>query len=102
MLAWRLKRGISPHVPVLDKSWRDDGTLARADFTFDARRNLYVCPQGKLLRTTGRVHDGRTLLYRSQKVECDQCSLKLKCCPNTPHRKIPRDINEEARGQSPL
>jgi len=50
-----------------------------------------------LLRTTGRIHDGRTLLYRSQKAECDLCLLKLKCCPNTPHRKIPRDINEEAR-----
>jgi len=41
---------------------------ARADFTYDAVRNLYVCPQGKPLRTTGRAHDGRTILYRSQKV----------------------------------
>jgi hypothetical protein len=23
--------------------------------------------------------------------------LKLKCCPNTPSRKVPRDINEAAR-----
>lgn len=46
MLAWLVrKRGISPHVPVLDKSRRDDNTLARADFAFDAERNLYVCPQ---------------------------------------------------------
>jgi len=82
---------------VFDRSRRDDGPLSRADFTFDAEHNVYVCPQGKLLRTTGRVHDGRTLLYRSQKAECDLCPLKLKCCPNTPHRKIPRDGNEESR-----
>jgi hypothetical protein len=98
MLAWLVKdKAIAPHIPVFDKSQRGDGTLSRADFTFDAEQNAYVCPQGKLLRTTGRVHDGRTLLYRSQKAECDLCPLKLKCCPNTPHRKIPRDINEEAR-----
>jgi hypothetical protein len=94
-LAWCRGRGlvkekaIAPHIPVFDRSRRDDGTLSRADFTFDAEHNVYVCPQGKWLRTTGRVHDGRTLLYRSQKVECDLCPLKLKCCPNTPHRKIP-------------
>jgi transposase len=98
MLAWLVKeRGISPHIPVFDKSCRDDGSLSRADFTYDAERNLYVCPQGKLLRTTGRAHDGRTVLYRSQKTECDPCSLKPRCCPRTPHRKIPRDINEDAR-----
>lgn len=98
MLAWLVNdKAIAPHIPVFDRSRREDGTLSRADFTFDAEHNVYVCPQDKLLRTTGRVHDGRTLLYRSQKAECDLCPLKLKCCPNTPHRKIPRDINEEAR-----
>jgi transposase len=98
MLAWLVKdKAIAPHIPVFDRSQRQDGTLSRADFTFDAERNVYVCPQGKLLRTTGRVHNGTTLLYRSPKAECDLCPLKLKCCPNTPHRRIPRDINEEAR-----
>jgi transposase len=98
MLAWLVKdKAIAPHIPVFDRSQRQDGTLSRADFTFDAERNVYVCPQVKLLRTTGRVHNGTTLLYRSPKAECDLCPLKLKCCPNTPHRRIPRDINEEAR-----
>jgi transposase len=98
MLAWLVNdKAIAPHIPVFDRSRRDDGTLSRADFTFDAEHNVYVCPHGRLLKTTGRVHDGRTLLYRSQKAECDLCPLKLKCCPNTPHRKIPRDIYEEAR-----
>jgi transposase len=98
MLAWLVKdKAIAPHIPVFDRSRRDDGTLSRADFAFDAEHNVYVCPRGRLLRTTGRIHDGRTLLYRSQKAECDPCPFKPKCCPNTPHRKIPRDIHEEAR-----
>jgi transposase len=70
MLAWLVKdKAIAPHIPVFDRSQRQDGTLSRADFTFDAERNVYVCPQGKLLRTTGRVHNGTTLLYPSSKAE---------------------------------
>jgi hypothetical protein len=50
MLAWLVKdKAIAPHIPVFDRSWRDDGTLSRADFTFDAEHNVYVCPQGKVL-----------------------------------------------------
>ena len=97
MLGWLVQRDIDPHIPVWDKGKRDDGTIGREAFTFDRDRNIYVCPQGKTLKTTGRVHDGKTLLYRSSKHDCDPCPLKLKCCPNTPARKIPRDINEEAR-----
>jgi transposase len=97
MLGWLREQQIEPHIPVWDKGKRDDGTLSREAFTFDKDRNVYVCSQGKKLKTTGRVHDGKTLLYRAGKHDCDPCPLKLKCCPNTPSRKIPRDINEEAR-----
>jgi transposase len=96
-LAWLLKRRIAPHIPVWDKSQRDDGTLSRTDFVFDPEHDVYTCPQGKLLRTTGRIHEGRTLLYRASKRDCDVCLLKQKCAPNSPQRKIPRDVNEDAR-----
>ena len=98
MLAWLVKeRGIAPHIPVFDKSRRGDGTLARADFTWDDGRDRYICPHGKPLRTTGRIHGGTTKLYRSRKTDCDPCPLKPRCCAKTPHRKIPRDVNEDAR-----
>lgn len=97
MLGWLGQQRIEPHIPVWDKGKRDDGTLSRDDFAFDKDADVYVCLQGKTLRTTGRVHDGKTLLYRSSKHDCDPCPLKPKCCPRTPSRKIPRDINEAAR-----
>ena len=59
------EKRIAPHIPVVDKSGREDGSLSRGDFTFDKARNVYICPQGKLLHTTGYVHDGTTLLYRA-------------------------------------
>src|SRR6516165_8319505 len=56
------EKRIAPHIPVVDKSGREDGSLSRDDFAFDKARNVYICPQGKLLQTTGYVHDGTTLL----------------------------------------
>jgi len=35
--------------------------------------------------------------YRASKSDCDNCSLKPRCCPNAPARKIPRSIYEGAR-----
>src|SRR6476661_6852669 len=62
-LGWLVKdKKIIPHIPVRDKSDRDDGIFARSDFVWDKRRSHYVCPNGKLLRTSGTVRDGRTLL----------------------------------------
>ena len=96
MLGWLVERGIEPHIPVWDKAKRDDGSLSRDDFSYDAERDIYICPAGKTLKTTGRVHGGKTLLYRSSKPDCDVCPLKPRCCPTTPSRKVPRDINEAA------
>jgi hypothetical protein len=35
--------------------------------------------------------------YRANKLDCDVCSLKPRCRPNAPARKIPRSIHEGAR-----
>src|SRR5215510_7651779 len=99
-LGWLVDAGITPHIPVWDKGNRDDGTFSRSDFTFDKEKNEYRCPNGKALRTTGRVHDGRTILYRASKLDCGPCPLKSKCCPKVPERKVPRDVHEEARDRA--
>lgn len=105
-LAWLVKqRGIAPHIPVFDKSNRTDGTLSRSDFAFDPEQDRYTCPEGKHLvqfhRTyatprSGITKDG-TRIYRASKRDCEGCALKPRCCPNTPARKIPRDLDEDAR-----
>jgi DDE family transposase len=89
---------IAPHIPVVDKSKRDDGTFSREDFTFEKDRNVYICPAGKVLTTTGKVaSDGETLYYRAKTRDCRSCPLKSQCCPKGPSRRIPRSIYEEAR-----
>src|SRR5437588_3589147 len=93
-LNWLVKdKDIAPHIPVIDKSKREDGTFSREDFTFDKDRNVYICPANKILTTTGKVvNDGETLLYRAKARDCRGCLLKAQCCPKTSIRKIPRSI----------
>src|ERR1700719_216830 len=97
LLKWLVDRQIAPHIPVWDKSAHSDGTYSRTDFVFDRSRNIYICPNGKLLHTTGTVIDGSTLRYRASKFDCDACAFKMKCCPHTPARQVPRDLHEDAR-----
>jgi len=102
-LNWLVKdKDIAPHIPVIDKSKREDGTFSREDFTFDKDRNVYICPANKILTTTGKlVNDGETLLYRTKARDCRGCLLKAQCCPKTSVRKIPRSIYEEASRRCP-
>ena len=99
MLGWLVyEHGIEPHVTVFDKSARKDGTFSRDDFIYDHERDVYHCPGGTTLPTTGTlVNDGATMLYRALQHECAECALKPRCCPNTPARKVPRSIHEGAR-----
>ncbi len=97
-LAWLVDElKIDPYIPVFDKSKRTDGTFSRSDFAFDKENNIYICPNGKVLKTTGRVVNVEQYLYRASKLDCDPCPLKQKCCPKGPARKIPRSIHEHAR-----
>lgn len=99
MLSWLVyDKGNEPHIPVFDKSKRDDGSFSREDFLYYQQGDIYVCPSGKPLTTTGKlVNDGATLLYRASKRDCDLCQFKSKCCPPQPARKVPRSIHEGAR-----
>ena len=86
MLGWLVERGIDPHVPVWDKSRRNDYTFSRADFIYDDERDVYTCPNGKTLKTTGRALSDNALRYLANKHDCEVCSIKPKCCPRTQYR----------------
>jgi transposase len=105
-LAWLVKeKKIAPHIPVIDKADRTDGTFSRSDFVFDPDEDHYNCPGGKRLvqyrrnftnRRSGVTKDG-IRFYRAKQSDCQSCDLKARCCPNTPRRRIPRSLDEDAR-----
>lgn len=106
MLEWLVNdRGIAPHIPIIDKSGRTDGTYSQADFSYDRAADLYRCPGDKELKQYRRAFRADhpdtppddTYRYRASKIDCDACALKPKCCPNGPARKVTRSIHEDAR-----
>ena len=97
MLGWLANRNIVPHIPVWDRSRvAVDGKFVRADFEYNKERDLYVCPGGKELETSGTVYDGTTIKYIAKRSDCSQCPLKPKCTTGR-ERRISRDVNQEAR-----
>jgi transposase len=96
LLKWLDDRKITPHVPVWDKSARPDGTFSRADFSFNQQRNVYVCPGGAELTSTGNIDQGHIVYYKASKNDCSICSLKAKCTTSVA-RKVTRDVNEDVR-----
>jgi hypothetical protein len=108
MVGWLVdEREIEPHVKLMDKSERTDGTFSRSEFVYDVERDLYECPTGKELHRRRRIYakphdegaDG-VIRYRASKRDCDVCALKPKCCPNMPARKIARSTPAAARDKA--
>src|SRR5690242_205681 len=99
MLNWLVEeKQIAPHIPVFDRSKREDGTFSREDFRYDEATDTYTCPAEKTLSTSGTVvNDGTTRLYIASTRDCAPCPLKTRCCPKTPLRRVPRSIYERAR-----
>jgi hypothetical protein len=56
LVAWLLDKDITPHIPVKEGYERTDGMFPRLDFAHDAARDIYICPNGRPLRTSGTIH----------------------------------------------
>ena len=106
ILGWMVnEKSIEPHVPVWDKTQRQDDTLSSSDFQWDEQANEYRCPQGQPLRSEWRafkrprthITKANTIIYHANQAACSNCPMKPRCCPNTPRRKIARSIHESAR-----
>ena len=106
MLAWIFEdKGIEPHVPVWDRTQRNDESLSSTEFQWNEKADEYRCPQGHALRRQWRAFSNPrthltkadTIIYRSSQSDCTTCPMKERCCPKTPIRKIARSIHESAR-----
>jgi transposase len=106
MLGWMVEdKRIAPHVPVLDRTERKDGTLSSSEFLWDEQANQYRCPEGHALlsnrrrftKPRDRITKDGTIVYRANQHDCSGCAMKQRCCPNMTHRKITRSVHERSR-----
>jgi hypothetical protein len=74
MIGWLMRHGIEPHIPLLDREHQTKGFFTRADFPFDPQANVFVCPAGKQLRSSGLVCEDGTMPYWASTKDCRACT----------------------------
>jgi hypothetical protein len=91
----RFKDGIHPRQRQIKKS----GTFTVEDFSFDATKQVYLCPQGKELSCHARNQRNRYRLYdiyHARPEDCAACPLKSRCLskPTTSRRYLSVRVDE--------
>ena len=72
------------------------GKLDRSEFVYDPQRNVYVCPQGALLRQSRHDHQRGQRFYTARVSDCTGCPRKAQCT-EAKRRSISRQDTEQAR-----
>lgn len=90
----RFRKGIHPRT----RSTKRETKFTDADFRFDAFRQVYVCPQGKILRCGARSQRNRYRvydIYRARPQDCAKCPVRLRCLskPTTSRRFLSIEVN---------
>ena len=109
MVGWLVdERGIEPHVNLIDKAERTDGTFSRSGIRIRSRKQSLCLPRRhrakeippRFRQAARRANEGRNDDLLARKQDCEACALKPKCCPNVPARKIARSVHEAARDKA--
>jgi DDE family transposase len=87
------KQGIHAYIPVPDMDHRT-GFFAIEDFTYDSKRDVYLCPAGKELHLFPAHSTERSLRYRAYPKGCNHCPLKPKCTTGKQGRSLCRSVDE--------
>jgi hypothetical protein len=83
-------------MPVVDGE-RPGPFLKHREFTYDAERDVYVCPQGTLLRPWGADYARQVRTYQAPARVCAVCSVRERCSSSSLGRALRRHFNEDVR-----
>jgi hypothetical protein len=89
------QQGVRAYIPSPDMDHRS-GFFSSDAFTYDAERDVYVCPAGKDLRFDRPHSTARQLRYRARAAECNHCPLKAQCTTSRQDRTLCRSVEETA------
>jgi len=70
--------------------------LDRSEFVYDPARNVYICPQGALLKQTRHDQQRGQRFYTARVSDCERCPRKAQCT-EAKRRSISRQDTEPAR-----
>jgi transposase len=81
--------GIRAYVPLPDREHQTP-YFGPSQFAYDAARDVYVCPQGQLLRPHHSEEPAGLMEYRPDSGICPACPVKAACTPSTRWRTVHR------------
>jgi transposase len=88
------KQGIHVYTPLPD--WdRPEPYFPTSKFTYDAARDVYVCPQGETLRMRWIDEKRQLKQYRARPAACKACPLRARCTSSKQGRIVYRSCHAE-------
>ncbi|MCY7327359.1 MAG: IS1182 family transposase [Saprospiraceae bacterium] len=95
--------------PEQDHKSKEEG-FHKPDFAYDPQKDVYICPAGKELTTTGTLYDKKNRIgqiqnqikiYKAHYKTCAECPFAARCLTASSHenrhgRSIERSVFEEA------
>jgi len=89
------KAGIRAYM-VLPKHDERTSLFGKNEFTYDAEKDLYICPQSETLRRQGLDYKERSIRYAARPSACKACPLKTRCTKSKEKgRWLRRSFEEE-------
>lgn len=92
----RFKKGVHPR----RRPTKKHKSFTAIDFVFDDRQQVYLCPQGKLLKRSARNQLNRYRIYdiyRARSSDCAVCQVRSRCLskPDTPRRYLSVEVDSQ-------
>lgn len=88
------EEGIRAYVPLPD--WEHQRPYyGPAQFIYDSERDVYVCPEGTLLRPFRRSFQQERVQYRAKAAICTACPVKAACTASDEGRVVHRSFHAE-------
>ncbi len=88
------QQGMRAYIPSADVDHRTEFFSSEA-FTYDPKRDVYICPARKELHLFAAHSTERSLRYRAYPRDCNHCPLKAKCTTGKQGRSLCRSVDEE-------
>ena len=98
-LGWLSQRNIVAHIPVLDRQHQTDGLLPREVFTFNPEKNIYTCPENKILKSSPAPADSQVNRYYAKETDCRSCPIRQQCTRGK-FRCLSVSVDESIRQQT--
>lgn len=90
-------QGIEAHVPAhrSGNTQGGGGLFDRSAFGYDAARDVYICPAGKVLQRKQLMRRDQCVSYQAAPRDCTACPLKPQCTAGS-GRYVTRHLHEDA------